>query len=64
MPLIESEEGKAYVILQVHFRRNAANAFWVTSPGVTAVGEGDEPSDALFAFCEAVKAIVDEPSSR
>jgi hypothetical protein len=59
LPVIEADDGKAYIILGVNFERADASVFRAVAPGVNAVGEGDLPSDALFALCAAIQTLAD-----
>jgi len=58
LPVIEADDGKAYIILEVNFARAEAGVFRAVAPGVNAVGEGDLASDALFAFCAAIETLT------
>ena len=58
LPFIEPDDGKAYVVLSVKFSRTHDNRFRAVAQGVTAVGEGEEPTDALFALCAAIEMLA------
>jgi hypothetical protein len=57
LPIIEADDGKAYIILRVNFARTEDSVFRAVAPGVNAVGDGDLPSDALFALCVAIRTL-------
>jgi hypothetical protein len=58
LPFVEPDDGEAYVVLSVKFSRTYDNGFRAVAQGVNAVGDGDEPSDALFALCAAIEMLA------
>ena len=43
LPIIEADEGRAYILLSVNMARTEDNAFRAVAQGVNAMGEGDIP---------------------
>lgn len=58
LPIIEGDQGKAYILLSVNMARTDDNAFRAVAQGVNAMGEGELPSDALFALCGAIQMLA------
>ncbi len=64
LPLIEPDEGKAYLVLRVNIGRTQNGVFRAVAQGVNAVGDGDIPSDALFALCMGIEMLAESPAAR
>ena len=58
LPIIEAEEGKAYILMPVKMDRTRSGVFRAVVPCMNAVGDGDVPSEAVFALCAAIEAAT------
>lgn len=57
LPLLDEETGHAYLLLSVHLSAAPMGGVRAEGQDMDAIGEGDEPEDALWALAEAVKAL-------
>jgi hypothetical protein len=57
LPLLDDETGQAYILLSVDLSPAPMGGIRAESQGMDAVGEGDEPEDALWALAASVKAL-------
>lgn len=57
LPLLDEETGHAYILLSVDLSAAPMGGIRAEFQGMNAVGEGDEPEDALWALAESMKAL-------
>ena len=61
LAIVDAEEGKAYVLLEVTVGRTEDNLFHAMIPGINATGRAEVPSDAIFGLCASLKLLTEHP---
>jgi hypothetical protein len=59
MPLIDAERGRCYMLMPVHFTPGRSGRVEARVPGIGAVGEADQPTDALAALAIVLKEALE-----
>lgn len=59
VPVIDAESAKGYVLLPVDFSPTEPDGVRAALRGIRAIGEGEEPYDALLALCAAIQGLTD-----
>ena len=59
LPLIDAEEGRGYMLMPVNFTRGPGGGVLARVPGIRAVGEGDQPTEALATLAVLIKNVLD-----
>jgi hypothetical protein len=59
LPMIDPDEGCAYMLMPVTFT-GRPGAIMARVPGIRAVGEGDEATEALAALAFVIKDNLDQ----
>jgi hypothetical protein len=58
LPVIDRESGHAYVLLSVHLSPAPLDGVRAEIHGISAIGEGDTPEEAIIALREALVAQI------
>jgi hypothetical protein len=59
LPLIDAEQGRCYMLMPVNFTRSSDGRVLARVPGVRAVGEADQPTDALATLAILIKDVLE-----
>ena len=60
IPLIDAERGQGYMLMPVRFTRNPLGRIFARVPGIRAVGEADQPTEALATLALVIKDHLHE----
>lgn len=55
LPLIDAERGLGYMLMPVNFTRGPNGSVQARVPGIRAVGEADQPTEALATLAVLIK---------
>ncbi len=55
LPLIDAEQAHGYMLMPVDFTRSPAGRVLARVPGIRAVGEADQPTEALATLALLIK---------
>jgi hypothetical protein len=58
LPVIDTAKGRAYILVEARFSPARPDGVRATLPGISAIGEGDAPDDALIALTHALRSIA------
>jgi hypothetical protein len=59
LPLIDAEHGRGYMLMPVNFSRGLGGRVLACVPGIRAVGEADQPTEALATLALLIKDVLD-----
>jgi hypothetical protein len=59
IPLIDAEEGHGYMLMPVTFTRGSPGRVLARVPGIRAVGEGNQPTEALATLALLLKDVLE-----
>ena len=59
LPLIDAEQGRGYMLMPVNFTLGPDRSVQARVPGIRAVGEGDEATEALATLAILIKDVLD-----
>ena len=59
LPLIDPEKVRGYMLMPVSFTRDPSGSILARIPGIRAVGEADQPTDALATLAILIKEVLD-----
>ena len=59
LPLIDAKQGRGYMLMPVNFTRGRSGRVFARVPGIRAVGEADEPTEALSTLALLIKDVLD-----
>lgn len=60
LPLIDAEKGRGYMLMPVNFTRGPGGRLYARVPGIRAVGEADQPTEALGTLAVLIKEVLDQ----
>jgi hypothetical protein len=58
IPLIDSERGQGYMLMPVSFTRGPGRRILARVPGIAAVGEADQPTEALATLAVLIQQVL------
>ena len=59
LPLIDAERGRAYMLMPVNFTPGEGGRVLARVPGIRAVGEADQPTEALATVAVLIKEVLE-----
>ncbi len=59
LPLVDAEEGRCYMLMPVTFDRDRNGRIMARVPGIRAIGEADQPVEALATLAILIKDVLD-----
>ena len=60
LPIIDDEDGSCYMLMPVTFTRGSGRRILARVPGIRAVGEADQPTEALATLAVLIKEVMDQ----
>ncbi len=60
LPLIDADAGQGYMLMPVAFTRDPRGRILARVPGIRAVGEANQATEALATLAFAIKDRLDE----
>ena len=58
LPLIDAERGCCYMLMPVNFSRDSGSRVLARVPGIRAVGEGNQPTEAIGTLAILIKDVL------
>jgi hypothetical protein len=58
LPLVDYEGGQCYMLMPVTFTQAADGGMQARLPGIDAVGEADQPTEALAALAVLLQKVM------
>ena len=55
LPFIDDKRGRCYMLMPVNFTRGPGGRVFARIPGIRAVGEADQPTEALATLAVLIK---------
>lgn len=59
LPLIDPEKARGYLLMPVNFTRSPNGGISARVPGIRAVGEADQATDALATLAILIQEVID-----
>lgn len=60
LPLVDYEEPQCYMLMPVTFSPGPAGGVMARVPGIRAVGEGEDPTEALAALAVVIRENLEQ----
>ena len=60
LPLIDPDRGRGYMLMPVTFTRGTGRRVLARVPGIRAVGEADQPTEALATLAIVIKDVLEQ----
>lgn len=59
LPFIDAEEGRCYMLMPVNFTQARGGRVLARVPGIGAIGEADQPTEALATLAIVIKEALE-----